>query len=200
MDRASSSVGMKYLIVLALLCLSNSALAHEEIGGGAGFLAGLLHPALGFDHLLAMLSVGILSAQIGGRAIWYIPATFVLAMIVGAFLGIQGIQVLLVEIGIALSVVVLGVALATGRSWPKWVAFLPVAIFGIFHGHAHGTEMPVIANAWLYGIGFVLGTSIIHLTGVFACFGFLKLEGGGYMIRAAGLGIAGFGAYILINM
>lgn len=198
--RAILCLGPRYFNALVLLGLSGDALAHDEVGGGAGFLAGLFHPALGFDHLLAMLSVGILSAQIGGRAIWHIPATFVLAMIIGAIVGMQGIQLLLVEVGIALSVLILGVTLAAERRLPEWAAILAVSVFGFFHGHAHGTEMPIIANAWLYGIGFVLGTSIIHLTGVFACFGFLKFESGGHVIRAAGLGIAGIGAYFLISI
>ena len=198
--RSWASNEARYLAALLLLLVSTQAVAHEELEGGVGFLAGLFHPVLGFDHLLAMLSVGVVSAQIGGRAIWYIPATFVLAMIFGGFLGTQGVQVLLVEAGIALSVLVLGVTLAAEKKLPEWAAVIAVAVFGIFHGHAHGTEMPLIANPWLYGLGFVLGTATIHLTGVFVGLGLQKLRIGPHVLRAAGLGIAGIGAYILVTL
>lgn len=194
-----SAVSRVYAVLL-LLFWWNQAAAHEEFEGGAGFLAGIFHPVLGFDHLLAMLSVGIVSAQIGGRAIWHIPATFVLAMIIGGILGMQGVQVILVEAGIAMSVLVLGATLAAEKNLPEWAAMIAVCVFGIFHGHAHGTEMPLIANPWLYGLGFVLGTAIIHVTGVFIGFGFKKLQNGQHLLRAAGLGIAGIGAYILMTL
>jgi len=187
-------------LALAFYFASGPAFAHDEVAGGAGFLAGLFHPVLGFDHLLAMLSVGVLSAQIGGRAIWYIPTTFVLAMVVGGFVGMQNISLLAVEAGIAMSVLVLGGTLAAERHIPEWLAAAVVAVFGVFHGHAHGTEMPMIANPWLYGLGFVVGTSIIHVTGVFIGFAFRKLNRGNYFLRATGLGIAVFGAYILITL
>jgi urease accessory protein len=193
-------IGIRVWIALPLLLICTQAAAHEEFQGGAGFLSGLFHPVLGFDHLLAMLSVGIVSAQIGGRAIWHIPATFVLAMIVGGILGMQGVQVLLVEAGIAMSVLVLGATLAAEKNLPEWAAMIAVCVFGMFHGHAHGTEMPMIANPWLYGLGFVLGTAIIHLTGVFIGLGFKKMQNGQHLLRAAGLGIAGIGAYILITL
>ena len=188
-------------LVLGIACLLftiEPALAHEEDEGGVGFLAGLFHPALGLDHLLAMLSVGILSAQIGGRAIWYIPGTFVLIMILGGVLGMQGVGIPLVEAGIAISVLVLGIALAAEKYIPSYIAVVSVGIFGIFHGHAHGTEMPMIANPWLYGLGFVIGTSIIHLIGVFVGFGFKRLQRGPGLLRATGVGIAGVGRYFLM--
>ena len=172
--------------------------AHDEDEGGAGFLSGMLHPALGFDHLLAMLSVGILSAQIGGHAIWHVPTTFVLAMIAGGVLGMQGIGLPMVEAGIAISVLILGAALAAERHIPEWVAIVSVIVFGLFHGHAHGTEMPLIANPWLYGLGFVIGTAIIHLVGVFIGFGFKRLQRGPGLLRLTGVGIAGAGCYFLL--
>jgi len=184
--------------VLIALVLSETALAHEEVEGGVGFLTGLLHPALGFDHLLAMLCVGILSVQIGGNAIWHVPATFVLIMIVGGFLGMRGIEIPMVEAGIAISVIVLGMALAAEKLIPEWVAVISVAIFGTFHGHAHGTEMPLIANPWLYGLGFVIGTALIHLIGVFIGFGFRRLHRAPGLLRTSGIGIAGIGCYFLL--
>ena len=184
-------------MVIAIV-LTETAFAHEELEGGVGFLTGLLHPALGFDHLLAMLSVGILSLQIGGNAIWHVPATFVLIMIFGGFLGMQGVDIPMVEAGIAISVIVLGIALAAEKFIPEWVAIISVAIFGTFHGHAHGTEMPLIANPWLYGLGFVTGTALIHLLGVFVGIGFRHLRRGPGLLRTTGIGIAGVGCYFLL--
>jgi len=184
--------------MLIAMVLTETAFAHEEVEDGVGFLTGLLHPALGFDHLLAMLSVGILSVQIGGNAIWHVPATFVLIMIVGGFLGMQGVEIPMVEAGIAVSVVVLGIALAAEKLIPEWVAIISVAIFGTFHGHAHGTEMPLIANPWLYGLGFVTGTALIHLMGVFVGIGFRRLRRGPGLLRTTGIGIAGVGCYFLL--
>jgi urease accessory protein len=191
-------LGRTAVSVLVFLMVIDKALAHDEVEGGVGFLVGLLHPALGFDHLLAMLSVGILSVQIGGKAIWHVPTMFVLIMIVGGALGMQDVPVPIVETGIAISVLVLGLALAAEKLVPEWVALISVAIFGTFHGHAHGTEMPLIANPWLYGVGFVLGTALIHLVGVFIGFGFRRLRQGPGLLRAAGLAIAGVGCYFLL--
>ena len=181
------------------LLVAAPAIAHDELGDGVGFITGLLHPALGFDHLLAMLSVGIISAQIGGRAIWYVPATFVVAMILGGYLGMAGMALPMVEAGIALSVLALGAAVAVDRNLPAGVAEVCVAIFGIFHGHAHGTEMPVIANPWLYGLGFVIGTSAIHLSGVWIGFVFRRIRNGLGLLRYLGAGIAGIGLFFLLG-
>ena len=122
----------KFLALTALL-LCGHAFGHDEGEGGVGFLTGLLHPALGFDHFLAMLSVGILSAQIGGRAIWTVPATFVCVMILGGAMGIQGVELPLVESVIALSVFALGIALAMDHHMATIWAMLFVGFFGIFH-------------------------------------------------------------------
>ena len=173
-------------------------LAHDELQDGVGFVTGLLHPALGFDHLLAMLSVGILSAQIGGRAIWYVPATFVAFMVFGGYLGMAGVGLPLVEAGIALSVLALGAAVAADKYVPAGIAVSCVAVFGVFHGHAHGTEMPLIANPWLYGLGFVIGTAIIHLAGVLVGFAFRRPRHGAGLLRYLGVSIAGIGSYILL--
>ncbi len=200
---SKNSITVRFLLraTVALCGLSllagTPASAHDELDTGVGFLTGLLHPALGFDHLLAMLSVGILSVQIGARAIWYVPATFVLAMIFGGYLGIAGVPVPLVEVGIALSVLALGAALAAENYVPAGAAVCCVGIFGIFHGHAHGTEMPLIANPWVYGLGFVIGTATIHLAGVLIGFAFRRISNGRGLMRFLGAGIAGIGSYIL---
>ncbi|NIL95428.1 MAG: urease accessory protein UreJ, partial [Woeseiaceae bacterium] len=149
--------------------------------------------------LLAMLSVGILSAQIGGRALWGVPATFVGVMIVGGLIGGYDIQLPLVESGIALSVTVLGVALAADKNMAVVWAMLFVGFFAIFHGHAHGTEMPDIAEPLLYGSGFVLGTAIIHLSGVFIGLASNKIAKGPVLLRFSGAGIAVIGLTMLFG-
>jgi urease accessory protein len=191
---------LSLLCVLPMVSFCEVALAHEEPLGGAGFATGLLHPALGFDHFLAMLSVGILSAQIGGRAIWYVPATFVLVMTFGGALGMSAVPVPSVELGIAVSVLILGIALATERYVPTWIAFACVAVFGIFHGHAHGTEMPVIANPWFYALGFVTGTAVIHVCGVLVGLGSRRLRRGETYLRVLGVAIATAGAYLVVSL
>lgn len=131
-----------------------------------GFLSGLVHPVLGYDHLLAMLSVGILSAQIGGRAIWTVPATFVCVMAIGGALGLIDIGLTSSELGIAASLVLLGLIIAAERKLPILLAMLGVGFFAIFHGYAHGTEMPTTAEPVLYALGFLTGTALIHIAGV----------------------------------
>lgn len=131
-----------------------------------GFLSGLVHPVLGTDHLLAMLSVGILSAQIGGRAIWTVPATFVSVMALGGALGLIDIGLTSIELGIAASLVLLGLIIAAERKLPILLAMAGVGFFAIFHGYAHGTEMPTTAEPVLYAAGFLTGTALIHIAGV----------------------------------
>jgi urease accessory protein len=190
---------LRYLAVLPLF-LSVQALAHEEGVGGAGFLVGLLHPALGFDHLLAMLSVGILSAQLGGRAMWGVPLTFVAVMTIGALIGGYGIDIPLVESGIALSVTVLGLALAAEKNMAIVWAMLFVGFFAIFHGHAHGTEMPDVGEPILYGLGFVLGTAIIHISGVLIGVVSKRIPRGPVLLRFSGAAIAFIGLTMLFGV
>jgi len=183
-------------IFLLIFIISNFAVAHKM--GGTGFLSGLMHPVLGFDHFLAMVSVGIWSAQIGGKAIWYVPATFVSFMVIGGILGMSEIEIPIVEVGIALSVFLLGIAIATERFIPVWIGLLFVSFFGIFHGHAHGVEMPLVINPLLYAIGFVSGTSMIHILGVIIGIVATKTERHATLLRYMGAGIAGIGLHIFI--
>ena len=177
--------------------LPNIVYAHE--GAGGGFAAGLTHPVLGFDHLLAMLSVGILSAQMGGQAIWKVPLTFVLVMLGGGVLGINGVPMISVELGIAFSVLALGVAIALEKKLPPLLAMVFVGIFAIFHGHAHGTEMPSLSKPLFYACGFVLGTAGIHVAGVLIGIIAERLKDGGQLLRYAGAGIAGVGFHLIIG-
>lgn len=145
------------------------ALAHEnQVIQFGSFLGGLLHPVLGLDHFLAMVSVGIVSAFIGGRAIWTVPATFVVLMGFGGLAGSNdlGIEIWIVEAAIALSVIALGLVIALDRRLSTSLAMVAVAFFGFFHGYAHGLEIPEIARPVVYATGFLLGTALIHLLGV----------------------------------
>ncbi len=154
-------------LALILISIPQAAFAHE--GGTVpigGYLAGLIHPVLGYDHLLAMLSVGILSAQIGGRAIWTVPATFVSVMALGGALGLIDIGLSSIELGIAGSLVLLGLIIAAERRLPILLAMLGVGFFAIFHGYAHGSEMPDTAQPVIYALGFLTGTALIHIAGV----------------------------------
>lgn len=154
-------------LALYLLFSTKPVLAHEgTISNVGSLLSGLTHPVLGPDHLLAMLSVGLLSAQIGGRAIWTVPATFVGVMALGGISGLLVAGFSLTELGIGLSVVALGVAIAAERSIPMRIALAAVGLFALFHGYAHGLEMPQTAQPVLYALGFLMGTALIHVAGV----------------------------------
>jgi urease accessory protein len=165
--------------------------------GETGFVSGVFHPVMGFDHLLAMLSVGIISAQIGGRAIWTVPLTFVSVMAFGGFLGMQNIDLPGVEYGIAFSVLILGLAVARGKRINSLVAHIGVAFFAVFHGHAHGAEMPEMADPFIFSLGFLLGTAAIHLAGVGVGLFSRQIRNGAETLRYVGAGIAGIGVYII---
>ena len=189
-----------FLATLLLFSISSSLFAHTGIQTGGSFTVGLSHPVLGFDHLLAMLSVGILSLQIGGRAVWGIPLTFVIFMLMGGLLGIFNIPFFSVELGIALSVILLGTLIAVEKTIPLFIPSLFMAFFALFHGHAHGTEMPYLSSPFFYSLGFVLGTSLIHIAGVFIGYFFEKARHGKNLLRFLGSGIAGAGVHILLQL
>ena len=162
----------RLLFLVLAVCLAPSvAAAHAGIGETSGFMHGLMHPLSGLDHQLAMVLVGIFAYQLGGRALWLVPLTFVTVMVLGGLLGGNGMSLPFVEIGIALSVVVLGTIVAFGVKAPIAVAMGLVGLFAVFHGHAHGTEIPLDASGTEYGLGFVLATSLLHTAGI--GFGFL---------------------------
>lgn len=191
------------LIVLALMAASGStAWAHPHAAnmpGAGGLAAGFFHPLLGLDHLLAMFAVGMLGAQMGGRAIWALPAAFLGLMIGGGVLGMAGYGFQWNEIGIAISVVALGLALAVGVKYPLLAATMVVGLFGLLHGHAHGTELPALAAPLLYGAGFVFATAALHLAGIGA--GLLLVRGQTYpaAIRVSGAAISLAGLLILFQ-
>lgn len=150
------------------LSVPGIAAAHPEAGATLAFAAGFGHPLGGLDHLLAMFAVGLFAAGLGGRALWAVPLAFVAFMLAGGVLAMAGVHVPLVETGIAASIVALGLAVALGRSWSLAAAMALVAVFAIFHGHAHGTEMPADASALGYALGFTAATAVIHVGGVLA--------------------------------
>ena len=134
------------LTTAALTLIPTAAFAHPGIGDAHGFVAGFAHPLGGLDHILAMVTVGIFAWQLGGWALWLVPATFILAMAAGGALGMAGVPVPFVELGIAASVIVLGAVVAFVRRAPVVIAVGLVGVFAMFHGHAHGTEMPLDAS------------------------------------------------------
>ena len=168
-------------------------------GHDSSFVSGLTHPILGLDHLLAMFSVGILSAQMGGKATWTVPAAFVGVMLFGGLMGIGSEGIPSIEPAIALSVIVLGIAISFKEKLPLMMTVAFVGFFGFNHGFAHGIEMPQLAHTLTYSLGFILGTTIIHLVGIIIGYFGTKTENNSKILRFIGAFIAGIGLHILIG-
>lgn len=180
----------------ALLALPSPAFAHIAGQPASGFASGFKHPLFGFDHLLAMLAVGIWGAQIGGRSIWVLPVLFPLVMAIGGVIGISGIELPQPETFVAGSVLVLGAAILAAWKAPEIVSGLLIAVFAIFHGYAHGIELPKAQDPVTFGLGFVIATGMIHLVGI--GFGLLfSRPFKGWIARGAGALIASAGIYFL---
>lgn len=152
--------------LLAYVTILPVAQAHTFGSQGAGLMAGLTHPFVGLDHLLAMIAVGIWAGQLGGRAVWLIPLTFVSVMAAAATLASFGLLLPLMEPAIACSVLVLGLLIAGSVRLPTSLGALLVGLFAVFHGYAHGLELPQAASPILYGAGFVLATALLHGLGI----------------------------------
>ena len=180
---------VRSLVALGLALGCAGAGAHEEAGQAAGLLAGLLHPVSGLDHVAAMVAVGLWGAVLGAPAIWVLPVAFPLVMAFGGLLGLLGVPVPGVEVGIALSAVVLGAMVLLERRPPLAVAAIIVGVFAIFHGHAHGRELPEGASALLYSLGFVLATGLLHAFGILLGVA-NRWPLGRSAVRAAGGGVA----------
>jgi urease accessory protein len=182
----------------ALLAWTVPALAHGADGVLGGFAGGVLHPLFGPDHIAAMVAVGLWGAFLGAPAIWLLPVVFPLVMAVGGVLGILGVALPSVEIGIAVSALVLGLMVAFAARPPLAVAAAIVGAFAIFHGHAHGAELPPGADAVAYSLGFVLATGALHMVGI--AFGLLaQWPAGRTAVRFAGSAIAVAGVVFLIK-
>lgn len=152
--------------ILASLATSDNVNAHIVGGEAIGFLSGLKHPVSGLDHIIAMVSVGLWGAQLGAPAIWLLPLTFPVIMSVGGFLGLLGLPLPYAEVAIAFSGVMLGAVVFLELRPPLFLAAGLVGIFGLYHGYAHGAELPPGENGLLYSLGFVLATGFLHLTGI----------------------------------
>ena len=165
----------------------------QEAGG---FISGFEHPISGLDHIVAMVSVGLWGAQLGAPAIWLLPVTFPMVMAFGGMLGLMGVPLPGTEIGIALSAIGLGGVVATEARPPLWAAAVLVGFFAIFHGHAHGTELPPDESGVLYSIGFVVATGLLHLTGI--AIGLIhRWKLGQFAMRLGGAGVALVGGIFL---
>jgi len=183
------------IIAIALL-FAQTAYAHVGSEAAAGWLTGFMHPISGFDHVLAMIAVGLWGAQLGMPAIWVLPVAFPLVMVLGAMLGFLGVPLPGIEFGIAASAILLGVAVMLRWRPPLVVAALLVGVFAIFHGHAHGAELPPEQSAMLYSMGFVIATGLLHALGI--GIGTLQRWTWGHgLLRAAGAMIAVGGVMFL---
>lgn len=179
--------------------LPSAALAHVEGGALAGgFASGFAHPLGGLDHVVAMVAVGLWGAFLGAPAIWLLPIVFPLVMAVGGVLGIVGVPIPSVEVGIALSAVVLGLMVAAALRAPIWLAAIIVGAFAIFHGYAHGAELPSGANAVGYSAGFVLATGMLHLAGIALGLA-TRWKAGEWIVRGAGVAISAAGLMFLLR-
>jgi len=183
-----------FLATAIWLLLGTSLWAHEDAGMAGGFISGLTHPLFGFDHVVAMIAVGLWGAFLGSPALWILPVVFPVVMAFGGALGVLGVEVPLVETGIAASAVVLGLMVALALRPKIAIAAVIVGAFAIFHGHAHGTELPEAASPLAYSIGFVISTGLLHLAGIgFGHFtrwpqGILAVRAGGGVIALVGVG------------
>jgi len=191
--------------IAAALLLPTFACAHTGVGETGGFLHGLAHPVSGLDHLCAMLAVGLWAAQMGGRPVWAVPLTFVGVMALGGVLGTLGISLPFVEPGIVLSVLLLGVLIAAAIRLPFWLSGSMVGLFALWHGHAHGAEMPAAASGMAYALGFMLATASLHIIGIGFGLGMQRLpvlsrveRTRERIVRLTGAGIALCGVYLAV--
>lgn len=181
-------------VLLLFLLTTSIADAHSGAGLTAGFSGGFSHPLSGADHMTAMVAVGLWGAFLGRPAIWLLPVVFPLVMVVGGVLGILGIPLPAIETGIATSAIVLGLMVAFAVRPPLRVAAVMVGVFAIFHGYAHGAELPTATNPIAYTIGFVVATGLLHLSGIALGWlinwpmGQMLVRTGGALIALAGIG------------
>lgn len=194
--RSRATRWFAFFIVAVLL--PTTARAHTETGAIGGLISGFTHPLTGLDHLVAMVAVGLWGAFLGGRAMWMLPVAFPVVMAFGGALGVMNVPLPAVETGIALSGVILGLMVACAVKPPLWVAASIVGLFGLCHGHAHGTELPEAASPMTYAVGFVVSTGLLHLAGI--ALGLLvKWPWGKIVVRCGGAAIALLGVGFLFN-
>lgn len=199
-DMKASATLARFMLAALIVIVAGPALAHSAgETGGSGVLSGMAHPISGWDHVAAMVAVGLWGAFLGMPAIWLMPVAFPMVMALGGAMGVVGVPPPGVETGIALSAVVLGACIALALHLPLAVAVGIVGVFAIFHGHAHGTELPASANPVAYAVGFVLATGLLHLAGI--GFGLVvRWPAGRIAVRAAGAVIAFAGLAFLAGV
>lgn len=194
------TIELRYLIgliaIVAALFTGSVVEAHEGGTAADGLIAGLVHPLFGLDHLVAMVAVGLWGALLGVPALWLLPVIFPVIMAMAALTGMAGLFLPGENIGIALSILIIGAAIALAKRTPHWIAAIIVAIFAVIHGHAHGMELPDAANPFAFAAGFVLTTGLLHLCGM--GLGLLLLAPNGLLaVRTIGGFIAAIGIYFL---
>jgi len=186
-------------LALPLALVAAQANAHTGAGIHTGFAGGFWHPILGWDHVVAMVAVGLWAATLGGKAVFILPVVFPMVMALGGALGVLAVPIPAIEAGIAMSGVVLGLLVAFAVRAPVWMAATIVGIFAVFHGHAHGTELPEVFSPAGYAAGFVVGTALLHTVGI--GLGLVAISGTGRAaVRATGGGIALVGAAYLFGV
>jgi urease accessory protein len=194
--RRQTIMVLSFVVGLGISCWTPAAHAHVQAGQASGFLTGLGHPVSGLDHVLAMIAVGLWGGQLGAPALWLLPVTFPMVMALGGMVGLLGVPLPGVEIGIAASAILLGLAVMSELRPPLAAAVVVVGLFGVFHGHAHGTELPVGQSALLYSMGFVVATGCLHGVGI--AVGLIhRWRWGQTVLRAAGAGVALAGVVFL---
>ena len=184
------------IALLSSLMMAQPAFAHvSEEGLTGGFISGYIHPLLGWDHVAAMVAVGIWGAFLGSRAIWVLPIVFPFIMVIGGILGMVGVPVPFIVPGIALSSIIIGLAIAFKWRAPLWIASVIVGLFAIYHGYAHGQNLPAASNPIAFALGFVLGSGTLHLIGILFSlierynWGVKALQLGGIIIALVGLAV-----------
>jgi urease accessory protein len=196
--RRNLAVGRAFgIITICLTLVPAPAAAHIIQGAQGGFGSGFAHPLTGPDHFLAMFAVGLWGAQMGGRPVWTLPVTFPMIMVVGGVIGMVGLPLPAIEVGIALSILALGLAIALAWRPAEPIALCLIAYFALCHGYAHGAELPLSADPADYAIGFVLATGMIHLFGIGVGLG-LNKPMQGRLSRALGALIGLGGIYFLV--
>ncbi|MGR7483669.1 HupE/UreJ family protein [Klebsiella aerogenes] len=186
---------LKLIAIFSSFFIANTASAHTTSNS-----AGWLHPLSGLDHLLAMIAVGAWSSQIGGKAIWIVPTAFVCFMFIGGLLGFEHIELPASEVAVSLSVVLLGLAISVKKILPLFIAAAATALFGIFHGYAHGYEMPLMQNKISYTLGFLTTTAILHIIGAVSAYFLLKSSAGDKFLRVLGTLSALCGLYLVTGV
>ncbi len=185
-------------LIGSLTLLAGPALAHTGQGVG-GLYAGIMHPLNGLDHVVAMVAVGLWGGILGKPALWQLPVAFPVIMAVAGAFGAVGVPLPGVEVGIALSGIVLGAMVLFAVKMPVWTAMMIVGVFAIFHGHAHGAELPTSVNPMAYALGFVLATGTLHLSGI-AVGALGHWSAGRVVVRASGAAISMAGAAFLVGI